>query len=42
MTHLDSVLKGRDITLPTKVRKSKLSFSNSHHVCMGELDHKES
>ena len=42
MTHLDSVLKGRDIALPTKVHKSKLSFPNSHHVCMGELDHKES
>ena len=41
MTHLDSVLKGRDITLPTKVHMSKLSFPNSH-VCMGELDHKES
>ena len=42
MTHLDSVLKGRDITLPTKVHMSKLSFPNSHQVCMGELDHKES
>ena len=42
MTHLDSVLKGRDITLPTKVHMSKLSFPKSHHVCMGELDHKES
>ena len=42
MTHLDSVLKGRDITLPTKVHMSNLSFPNSHHVCMGELDHKES
>ena len=41
MTHLDSVLKGRDITLPTKVHMSKLSFPNSHHVFMGELDHKE-
>ena len=35
-------IKGRDITLPTKVHMSKLSFPNSHHVCMGELDHKES
>ena len=42
MIHLDSVLKGRDITLPTKFHMSKLSFPNSHHVCMGELDHKES
>ena len=40
--HLDSLLKGRDITLPTKVHMSKLSFPNSHQVCMGELDHKES
>ena len=41
MNHLDSVLKGRDINLPTKVHMSKLSFPNSY-VCMGELDHKES
>ena len=41
MNHIDSVLKGRDINLPTKVHMSKLSFSNSY-VCMGELDHKES
>ena len=34
--------KGRDITLPTKVHMSNLSFPNSRHVCMGELDHKES
>ena len=32
MTHLDSVLKGRDIILPKKVHMSKLSFPNSHHV----------
>ena len=30
MTNLDSILKGRDITLPTKVHMSKLSFPNSH------------
>ena len=42
MTHLDGVLKGRDIALPTKVHMSKLTFPNSHHVCMGELDHKDS
>ena len=42
MTSLDSILKSRDITLPTKVHMSKLTFPNSHHVCMGELDHKES
>ena len=42
MTHVDSVLKGRDITLPTKIHMSKVIFPNSHHVCMGELYHKES
>ena len=42
MTNLDSIIKSRDITLPTKVHMSKLSFPNSHQVCMGELDHKES
>ena len=26
MTNLDSILKGRDITLPTKVRQSRLWF----------------
>ena len=41
-TNLDSILNSRDITLPTKVHMSKLSFPNSHQVCMGELDHKES
>ena len=30
MTNLDSILKSRDITLPTKVRLVKASFSNSH------------
>ena len=37
MTHLDSILKSRDITLLTKFR----GFS-SGHVWMLELDHKES
>ena len=37
MTNLDSILKSRDITLPTKFR----GFS-SGHVWMLELDHKES
>jgi len=31
MTHLDSILKSRDITLPTKVRLVKaVGFSSSH------------
>ena len=37
MTNLDSILKSRDITLPTKVRLVKASFS-SGHVWMWELD----
>ena len=41
MTNLDNILKNRDITLPTKVRLVKDSFSHSH-VCVWELDHKES
>ena len=41
MTSLDSMLKGRDITLPTKVRLVKSSFS-SGQVWMWELDYKES
>ena len=41
MTKLDSVLKSRDITLPTKVHLVKACFSNNH-VWMCELDHKES
>ena len=38
MTNLDSVLKSRDITLPTKVRTVK---ATSSHVRMWESDHKE-
>ena len=30
MTKPDSILKGRDITLPTKVRLVKTGFSSSH------------
>ena len=30
MTNLDSILKSRDITLPTKVRIVKVGFSGSH------------
>ena len=43
MTNLDSVLKSRDITLPTKVHlvKDIYGFSSSH-VWMWELDYKES
>ena len=40
MTNLDSVLKSRDITLPTKVCSQSYSFSSSH-VWMWGLDHKE-
>ena len=41
MANLDSILKSRDITLPTKVHVVKASFSSSH-VWMWELDYKES
>ena len=43
MTNLDSILKRRDITLPTKVRmySQRYGFSSSY-VWMGELVHKES
>ena len=41
MTNLDSILKSRDITLPTKVLIVKHSFSSSH-VWMWELNYKES
>ena len=42
MTNLDSMLKSRDITLPTKVPSSQ-SYGFSHsHVWMWELDYKES
>ena len=40
MTNLESMLKSRDITLPTKVLLVKASFSSSH-VWMWELDYKE-
>ena len=41
MTNLDSILKSRDTTLPTKVRLVKaLVFPVFMHGC--ELDHKES
>ena len=41
MTILDSLLKTRDITLPTKVHIVKAMFFYSSHVQMWELDHKE-
>ena len=41
MTNLDSILKSRDITLPTKVQIVKAMFFFSRHVQMWELDNKE-
>ena len=41
MTNLDSILKSRDITLPTKVHLFKAMFFSSSHVWMWELDYKE-
>ena len=41
MTSLDSILKSRDITLPTKFSCQSYVFSSSH-VWMWELDYKES
>ena len=40
MTNLDSILKSRDITLPTKIHSQSYGFFSSH-VWMWELDHKE-
>ena len=41
MTNLNSILKSRDITLPTNFRSQSYGFSASHlWIC--ELDHKES
>ena len=42
MTNLDSILKSRDITLPTKVHLSQSCGFSSSHVWMWELDNKES
>ena len=42
MTNLDSTLKSRDITLPTKVHLVKSYDFSSCHVWVWELDHKES
>ena len=41
MTNLDSILKSRDITLPTKVCLVKTMVFSSSHVWMWELDYKE-
>ena len=42
MTNLDSVLKSRDITLPTNVLLVKTMVFSSGHAWMWELDYKES
>ena len=42
MTNLDSILKSRDITLPTKCPSSQSYGFSSSLVWMWELDHKES
>ena len=43
MINLDSILKSRDITLPTKVHPSSQSYGfSSSHVWMWELEYKES
>ena len=42
MTNIDSILKSRDITLPTKVHLVKAMVYSSSHVWMWELDLKES
>ena len=41
MTNLDSILKSRDITLPTKVHLVKAMVFSRSHVWMWELDYKE-
>ena len=42
MTDLDSILKSRDITLPTKVHLVKAMVFSSSHGWMWELNYKES
>ena len=42
MTNLDSILKSRDIILPTKVHLVKAIVSPVSHVWMWELEYKES
>ena len=41
MTNLVTILKSRDITLPTKVQLVKAMFFSNSHVWMWELDHKK-
>ena len=41
MTNLDSALKSRDITLPTKICIVKAMFFSSSHIWVWELDHNE-
>ena len=41
MTKPDSILKSRDITLPTKVHLVKVMVFSSSHIWMWELDYKE-
>ena len=41
MINLDSILKSRDITLPTKICLVKAMFFSSNHVWMWELGYKE-
>ena len=41
MTNLDSILKSRDLTLPTNLHTGKAMFFFSSHVWMWDLDHKE-
>ena len=41
MTNLDSILKCRDITLPTKCLSGQAYGFSSSHVWIWELDHKE-
>ena len=41
MTYLETILKSRDITLPTKVHSQSYGFSNGH-VWLWELDCEES
>ena len=42
MTNMDSILKSRDISLPTKVCLVKAMVFSSSHLWMWELDYKES
>ena len=42
VTNIDSILKSRDITLPTKVHLVKAMVFPVVHIWMSELDYKES